>query len=100
MNILRNQYSGPHFPVLITRVNKTLSHYIHLAIYTTDEEQYAQNAHSKENNEKMKKPKMDSEDYETPWKDSLSRRVSKIDEAAAFCAKVNFNLPSNSPSFA
>lgn len=38
--------------------------------------------------------------YETPGKDSLSRRVSKIDEAAVFCANVNFNRPSNSPSFA
>ena len=36
-------------------------------------------------------------DYATP---NLSRRVSNIDEAAAFCAKVNFNRPSNSPSFA
>jgi hypothetical protein len=38
--------------------------------------------------------------YETPWKDNRSRRVSKIDEAAVFCAKLNFNRPSNSPSFA
>ena len=38
--------------------------------------------------------------YETPWKDKRSRRVSKIDEAAVFCAKLNFNRPSNSPSFA
>jgi len=86
-----------------TSKKKPLSYYIHPAIYT-NEEQYAQNAHRKdtrkENNGKMENQKMDSDNYETPWKDSLSRRVSKIDEAAAFCAKVNFNLPSNSPSFA
>ena len=38
--------------------------------------------------------------YETPWKDNRSRRVSKIDEAAAFCENVNFRRPSNSPSLA
>ena len=43
--------------------------------------------------------KVRKENHEAPWKDNRSLRVSNIDEAAAFCANVNFNRPSNSPSF-